>query len=359
MGMSAADTNPSVRDVELLAKARAGDQEAFGQLLEPHRTELHAHCYRMLGSVHDAEDALQDALLRAWRGLGKFEARSSMRSWLYRITTNVCLDAIARRPKRALPIDYGPAADPNAGPGEPRLESIWVEPYADEQLGLEGGYASAEAQYERRESVELAFIVALQHLPGSQRAALILRDVVGLSAQEAAEALETTVASVNGALRRARRAIADELPERSQQATLRGLGDDRVRQLVERYIDAWERSDVDAILSMLADDATFTMPPLPTWYRGRDAIRAFLVRSALLEQWRLVPARANGQLAFGNYGWDTEKQTYTPKTLDVITLKGTSITEITAFVTPFTRGPAREGFAADVFERFGLPDHVD
>jgi RNA polymerase sigma-70 factor, ECF subfamily len=357
--MNADDASMSVREGELLLAARRGDQDAFRELVETHRAELHVHCYRMLGSVHDADDALQDSLLRAWRGLAKFEGRSSMRSWLYRITTNVCLDAIARRPRRVLPTDFGPAADPHDGLGEPRMESIWMEPYADEQLGLEGGYASAEAQYERRESVELAFIAALQHLPGSQRAALILRDVVGLSAQEAAETLGTTVASVNGALRRARRALADNLPERSQQATLRRLSGDGIRQLVERYIDAWERSDVDAILSMLADDATFTMPPLPTWYRGRDAIRAFLVRSALLERWRLVPARANGQLAFASYAWESEKKTYTPKTLDVVTLDGSIVTEITAFVTPFTRGRAREEFAAEVFERFGLPGHID
>jgi RNA polymerase sigma-70 factor (ECF subfamily) len=357
--MNADDASMSVREGELLLAARRGDQDAFRELVETHRAELHVHCYRMLGSVHDADDALQDSLLRAWRGLAKFGGRSSMRSWLYRITTNVCLDAIARRPRRVLPTDFGPAADPHDGLGEPRMESIWMEPYADEQLGLEGGYASAEAQYERRESVELAFIAALQHLPGSQRAALILRDVVGLSAQEAAETLGTTVASVNGALRRARRALADNLPERSQQATLRRLTDDGIRQLVERYIDAWERADVDAILSMLADDATFTMPPLPTWYRGRDAIRAFLVRSALFERWRLVPARANGQLAFANYAWESEKKTYTPKTLDVVTLDGSIVTEITAFVTPLSRGPAREEFAAEVFERFGLPGHID
>jgi RNA polymerase sigma-70 factor, ECF subfamily len=357
--MNANDASMSVREGELLAAARSGDQDAFRQLVEKHRAELDAHCYRMLGSVHDAEDALQDALVRAWRGLARFEGRSSLRSWLYRITTNVCLDVVARRPKRALPIDYAPAADPKDGLGEPRMESIWVEPYADEQLGLEGGYASAEAQYERRESVELAFIAALQHLPGSQRAALILRDVVGLSAQEAAETLETTVASVNGALRRARKAIADKLPERSQQATLRRLGDDGIRQLVERYIDAWERSDVDAILSMLADDATFTMPPLPTWYRGRDAIRTFLVRSALVERWRLVPTRANSQLALANYAWEDEKNSYTAKTLDVLTLDGALVSAITAFVTPFARGSMRENFAIDVFERFGLPAHVE
>jgi RNA polymerase sigma-70 factor, ECF subfamily len=348
-----------VREEELLAAARRGDHDAFGRLVDPHRTELHAHCYRMLGSVHDAEDALQDALLRAWRGLAKFESRSSIRTWLYRITTNVCLDAIKRRPKRVLPLDYGPAANPYDGPGEPLMESVWVEPYADEQLGLEGGYASAEAHYDRLESVELAFIAALQNLPGTQRAALILRDVLGFSAEEAAETLDTTVPSVNGALRRARKAVAERLPERSQQAALRALGDDGIRSVVERYIDAWERADLEAILAMLADDATFTMPPLRTWYRGRDAIKVFLERFALLDQWRLIPARANGQLAFGNYGWDADKERYTALGLDVLTLDGGEVAEITSFVAPLTRGPARERFAADVFERFGLPGHTD
>jgi RNA polymerase sigma-70 factor, ECF subfamily len=349
----------TARERELLGAARRGDQAAFRQLVEPHYTDLHAHCYRMLGSVHDADDALQDVLLRAWRGLPKFEGRSSFRSWLYRIATNVCLDVIARRPKRELPIDHGPPADPGDGLGDPLMESVWLEPYADEQLGLEAGYASAEAHYERRESVELAFIAALQHLPGTQRAALILRDVLGFSAQEAAEMLETTVPSVNGALRRARKAVDDRLPKQSQQATLRGLGDDGIRTLVERYIDAWERADVDAILALLAEDATFTMPPLPTWYSGREAIRIFLNRDALLDRWRLVATRANGQLAFANYAWEADKKTYTAKTLDVLTLDGARVTAITAFVTPITSGPARERFAVDVFDRFGLPDHVD
>jgi RNA polymerase sigma-70 factor, ECF subfamily len=249
----------------------------------------------MLGSVHDADDALQDALLRAWRGLAKFERRSSFRSWLYRITTNSCLDLISRRPKRVLPIDHGPAADPGDDLGEPLIESVWVEPYPDERLGLEDGYSSPEARYERRESVELAFIVALQHLPATQRAVLILRDVLGFSAREAAETLETTVASVNGALQRARKAAAERLPGQSQQVALRGLDDDGLGKLVRRYIDAWEQGDVDAILAMLAEDATFTMPPLPTWYRGHDAIALFLTRYALRDRWRLVPARANGQ----------------------------------------------------------------
>jgi RNA polymerase sigma-70 factor (ECF subfamily) len=357
--MNAYSTGASGTELRLIERARGGDEDAFRRLVEPHRNELYAHCYRMLGSVHDADDALQDALLRAWRGLAKFESRSSLRAWLYRITTNACLDVISRRPKRVLPIDHRPAADPGDDLGEPLTESVWVEPYADEQLGLEDGYAAPEARYERRESVELAFIAALQHLPATQRAALILRDVLGFSARETAEALETTVPSVNGALRRARKAVAERLPGQSQQATLRALGDDGMREVVERYIEAWERGDVEAILAMLAADATFSMPPLPTWYRGRDAIADFLIRFALRDRWRLLPTRANGQLALACYAWDAEKKSYTGLSLDVLTLDGPRAREVTSFVTPHTRGPARERFAADVLGRFGLPDRLD
>jgi RNA polymerase sigma-70 factor, ECF subfamily len=357
--MNADPRSATARQRELLDAAREGNDDAFRRLVEPHQKELHAHCYRMLGSAHDADDALQDALLRAWRGLAKFDGRSSLRSWLYRITTNTCLDLISRRPKRVLPIDHGPAADPGDDLGEPLIESVWVEPYADEMLGLEDGYSSPEARYERRESVELAFIVALQHLPATQRVALILRDVLGFSAREAAETLETTVASVNGALRRARKAAAERLPAQSQQVALRALGDDGLGKLVKRYVDAWEQGDVDAILAMLVEDATFTMPPLPTWYRGHRAIALFLTRYALRDRWRLVPARANGQLAFACYAWDAETESHTALSLDVLTLEDTRATEVTSFVTPYTRGPARERFAADVFERFGLPDRLE
>src|SRR5213083_3326383 len=220
----------------LLEAARGGDQGAYGRLLETYRTQLHAHCYRMLGSVHDAEDALQEASIRAWRGLARFEGRSSLRSWLYTIATNTCLNAIARRPKRVLPVDYGPAADPHDAPGEPIVESVWVEPYPDEMLGIEDGYAAPEARYEQRESIELAFVAALQHLPPNQRAVLILREVLGFSAKEVAEALDTSVASVNSALQRARAAVEERVPAQSQQATLRALGDDALRDLVTRYV---------------------------------------------------------------------------------------------------------------------------
>jgi RNA polymerase sigma-70 factor (ECF subfamily) len=189
-----------------------------------------------------------------------------------------------------LPIEHGPPLDGALDPGEPVTESIWIEPYPDAQL-----------DYEQREGVELAFIAALQHLPATQRAVLILREVLGFSARETADALDTTVASVNSALQRARAAAEERLPERSQQATLRALGDDAIRALVERYVVAWERSDVDAVVAMLAEDATFAMPPLPQWYRGREPIRAFLPRGPLRMRRRFLTARASGQLAFGTY----------------------------------------------------------
>src|SRR6476646_8490022 len=198
---TAGATGPSIRERALIDAARSGDENAYAALVDPHRRELRAHCYRMLGSVHDADDAVQDALLRAWRGLPRFEGRSSTRSWLYKITTNACLNAIARQPKgRVLPIDFGPAADPHAGTGAPLVESVWVEPYPDPDLPLADSFAAPDARYARRESIELAFVAALQHLPPNQRAALIMREVLGFSAQESADTLDTSVASINSAL---------------------------------------------------------------------------------------------------------------------------------------------------------------
>jgi RNA polymerase sigma-70 factor (ECF subfamily) len=203
--MGATAATPTLQRRRLLDAARGGDEDAFRRLIEPHRAELHAHCYRMLGSLHDAEDALQDALLRAWRGLRSLESRSSLRAWQYKIATNACLDVVARRPKRVLPIDYGLPANPEES-GAPLAESVWLEPYPDELFGVspDDGYAAPEARYEQREAVELAFIAALQHLPARQRAVLVLRDVLGFSAREVAESLETSEASVNSALQRAR-----------------------------------------------------------------------------------------------------------------------------------------------------------
>jgi RNA polymerase sigma-70 factor (ECF subfamily) len=344
--MSTGSSSSSVGERQLLDAARGGDEDAYRRLVEPHREELQAHCYRMLGSVHDAEDALQDALLRAWRGLERFEGRSSVRSWLYKIATNACLDEIARRPRRMLPTDYGPAADPHDRSAAPLVESVWVEPYPDEMLAVEDVIAAPEARYERREAVELAFIVALQHLPPRQRAVLILREVLGFSAREVAESLETSVGSVTGALHRARRAVDERLPDESQQATLRALGDDGLRELVEAYTDAWERGDLESIVAMLVEDATIAMPPMSLWYSGRDAIAVFLAKWALQDRWRFVPTRANGQLAFGTYSWDAKKGSYVASAVDVLTLRGAQVEAITAFVSP------------EVFRSFGLPDEL-
>jgi len=363
----------TTQEQRLIQAARGGDESAYGQLVESYRRELHAHCYRMLGSVHDAEDALQESLLRAWRGLPRFEGRSSLRSWLYTIATNTCLNAIARRPKRVLPIDYAPASDPHEGPGEPVVESVWVEPYPDETLGLEDGFASPEARYEQREAVELAFVAALQNLAPNQRAVLILREVLGFSAREVADSLETSVPSVNSALQRARKTVEERLPDQSQQATLRALGDDGLREVVDGYVEAWQRGDVEAVVSMLTEDASFTMPPLRTWFHGRDEIGIFLAGWPLsgLWRWRPLLVRANGQPALAFYSWDDDEQAYLPFALNVLTLRGDRISDVTAFISRATPVPDREVIArlpeqppdaerlAAAFQNFGLPERLD
>jgi RNA polymerase sigma-70 factor (ECF subfamily) len=216
----------------------------------------------MLGSVHDAEDASRRRCC-APEGNGALEGRSSPRSWLYRIATNTCLDSIQRRPKRVLPVDYGPAADPHGGPGEPVVESVWIEPLADERLEIEDGLAGPEARYEQREAIELAFIAALQLLPANQRAVLIVREVLGFSAKEAADILETTTASINSALQRARKTGC----RKSQQQTLRAPA--TTAASLDSYVEAWERGDIEAVVEMLTEDAAFTMPPL-NWFGGRE-----------------------------------------------------------------------------------------
>jgi RNA polymerase sigma-70 factor (ECF subfamily) len=333
---------------KLLEAAGAGDERAYAELVEPHRGALHAHCYRMLGSVHDAEDAVQETLLRAWRSLPSFQGRSSLRSWLYTIATNVCLRAIERRPGRVLPIDYGPPSDPHRPLGEPLVESTWIEPYPDERLGLDDGLAGPEARYEQRESVELAFIAALQNLPARQRAVLILRDVLGFSGAEVAAALRTTPASVYSALQRAHETVDHRLPELSQQATLSSLGNARLREIVDRYVQAWERHDVDAIVAMLTESVTIAMPPTATWYRGRAAVEAFLGARPLdgSRRWWLTPSRANGQLAARAHLWDPAAGGFRLHHTAVLTLGGGLVDEINTFLGPWAltlQGPEGDG----------------
>jgi RNA polymerase sigma-70 factor (ECF subfamily) len=326
---------------DLQDAARGGDEAAFSRLAEEHHSALLAHCYRMLGSLQDAEDALQETLLKAWRGLPSFAGRSTLRTWLYRIATNVCIDAIGRRPARTLPVEHGPASDLGGDFGEPLVESIWLDPFPEQTLD---GDSALEARYEEREAVELAFVAALQHLPATQRAVLVLREVLGFSAREVSEALETTVASVNSALQRARKTVDERLPAQSQQATLRSLGDDRTRELVEAYVDAWARGDVDALRALLAEDATFSMPPWAGWWRGRETIAGLAKASVeVCPPGRSVPTRANGQPAIAYYHLDDETGRYKAAALDVVTFEGSQIKDITAFVKP------------ELFPFFGLP----
>jgi RNA polymerase sigma-70 factor, ECF subfamily len=347
------------------------DEAGFERLVAEHRTELYAHCYRMLGSTHDAEEAMQEAMLRAWRGIDRLADRGAARAWLYKIATNVSLDLIGRRKRRLLPEEYGPRADPAQPPGEPVVEQVWIEPFPDETLGLADGGAAPDASYEQREAVELAFVAAMQHLPPRQRAVLILREVLGFSAKEVGETLETSVPSVNSALQRARKTVEEKMPERSQQMTLRALGEARLREIVEEYMEAMRRGDVNRVVSMLTEEAAWSMPPLASWYGGLEEVEVFLRRGPLSGEWRWRhhPGRANGQLAVGTYTWIEAAGTHLPFSLDVLTLDGDRIKEVTAFVvrvadTPdgYSRWPDYETspeLVHSVFSSFGLPDRID
>jgi RNA polymerase sigma-70 factor, ECF subfamily len=344
-------------ELTLLKAAGAGDEEAFGELVAAHHAELRAHCYRMLGSLHDAEDVLQDALLHAWRGMAGFEGRSSVRSWLYSITTNAALDALRRRSRRELPVDLGPAAGPGADMAGAVHDPVWLEPFPDRMLTAEARL-SPEARYEQRESIEVAFMAAVQGLPPLQRAVFLLREVMGFSAADIAGQLNTTTGSVTSALQRARARVQRGLPGQSQQTALRTLGDAKIRDIVQRYADALERGDADALIGMLTRDATWSMPPVPTWFAGHDRIREFLVRWPLTDQWQHVPVRANGQIAVACYIYDRDRSVYVPGVIDVLTMAGEKIAAVTAFMTPdiFDRAPAEfELSGAELFALFGLP----
>ncbi|WP_284741617.1 sigma-70 family RNA polymerase sigma factor [Amycolatopsis sp. RTGN1] len=278
---------------DLIGRARAGDGEAFRVLTEPHRRELQVHCYRMLGSFQDAEDALQDTLLAAWRGLGGFDGRASVRTWLYRIATNRCLSALrsaARRPAKAWDI-------PGVEPPEPtRLgEVVWLEPFPDALLPASAG---PEARYERSESVSLAFVTALQALPPRQLAVLVLRDVLGFPAAEVAGMLDTTVDSVKSALKRARAGLRCREPGEAPPAP----GSPAENAIVAAFVRAWEGADIEALVALLTDDVFMAMPPLPFEYEGRQAAGRFCAGLfGAGRRFSLVPTRANGRPAFGAY----------------------------------------------------------
>jgi len=283
----------------------------------------------MLGSISDADDALQEALLAAWRGLEGFEGRAPLRSWLYRITTNACLRLIGERPRRVLPPERAPASQQTEV--EPSVEGpLWLEPYPE----------PADASYELKESIELAFVAALQHLPATQRAALILGEVLGFSSAEIAELCATSVSAVNSARERARATLGERVPSRSQQATLATLGAEGERVLTSAFVEAWARADVNALVALLTADVRFGMPPIPTWFAGREAVGRFFAERVFRTPWRLTPLRANGQLAFACY----QGPNFTLGALNVITVKEQRIGEMTGFLHP------------SVHRYFSLPD---
>ena len=324
-----------------LSLARTGDEDAFRELTDPYRGELHLHCYRILGSVQDAEDMVQETLLAAWRGLEQYEERDSLRAWLYRIATNRCLNALrdSRRRPREVPGLPFPVPEPTR-----RREPLWLEPYPDALLeGLAETSPGPEARYEAKEAVTLAFVAALQRLPPRQRAVLVLRDVLGFRAAEVAEMLEGSEVSVNSALRRARAALEARLPaDRERPPQPRSP---RERKLAARFADAVESGDVDGMVSLLTDDALLTMPPLPLEYQGHKAIAAFLSHreEARGTPLRAVPARANTQPAFGCYTPDAQGGIARPAGLFVLTLEGDAAAAITWFAD------------TALFGHFGLP----
>jgi RNA polymerase sigma-70 factor (ECF subfamily) len=337
---------------ELLAAAQRGDTAAFEQLVGIYRRPLHAHCYRMLGSLQDAEDALQETLLAAWRGLRGFEGRSSLRSWLYRVATNACLRLAERRPRRHLSSERSPAWTDVHDIGDYTEEPLWLEPYPtgssdwSASSGSSGG--DPDASYQQRENVELAFVAALQNLPANQRAVLILREVLELSAAEVAEALDTTVASVNSALQRARKTVDQRIVVGSQEAELQALGDEGQQDLVAAFVAAWARADVDGILEMLAEDVRFAMPPFPAWFVGRTHVGQFLAERTFARSWRLRPMVANGQLAFACYvnKPETAPDRFELGVINVVTLRDGRIAEMNAFLDP------------EVHRWFGLPPEL-
>jgi RNA polymerase sigma-70 factor (TIGR02960 family) len=344
----AAESKDDERRAELVAAAKAGDQQAFHRLAKPHLRELHVHCYRMLGSVHDAEDALQETLVRAWRHLDGFDSRRPFRAWIYRIATNACLTAAERKrrePQAAA--GHGFEIEPPP-PNALDVELADVGPYPDAALDELG--TNPAACYDLHESVQLAFLAAIQLLPPRQRATLLLRDVLGWSAAETAELLESTVASANSALQRARATLERKRAAGQLRLDRQAPPDAVQRDLLRRFVDAWEAVDISGLVGLLRDDALLTMPPLPLSYRGRSAIGEFfgtVPEGGALDRIRLVPTRANRQPALAAYVRAGEGAAYEPYGIMVLNLDGASIAEITGFGDPA------------LFAHFGLPERLE
>jgi RNA polymerase sigma-70 factor (TIGR02960 family) len=314
-------------DQATISRARQGDEEAFRELTDPYRRELQMHCYRILGSVQDAEDLLQETLLAAWRGLDQFQGRSSLRAWLYRIATNRCLNALRDSERHPL------TARTDLPPPTRMTEPLWLEPYPDAMLdGLPDPAPGPEARYESKESIALAFVAGLQHLPPRQRVVLVLRDVLGFGAAEAAEILDSSEASVNSAVQRARATLEARVPAAREQAPL--PRSDRERRLLARFAEAFESGNVEAIVQLLTDDAVLTMPPEPGEYLGPDAIGAFLANRFTAHagrRVRLIATRANAQPAFGHYIEDQQSPICHSFGVLVLTLEGDRVSRLTRF----------------------------
>ncbi|MBX3064666.1 MAG: sigma-70 family RNA polymerase sigma factor [Anaerolineae bacterium] len=312
------------------------DQHDFAALTEPHRRELQVHCYRMLGSIHDAEDMVQETFLRAWLRRETFEGRASFRAWLYKIASNVCLDALDKRPRRVLPMSRRPPASTDDPIPPPLSEPIWLEPFPDELLAPEE--ASPEARISAQENITLAFIAALHLLPPRQRAVLILRDVLDWQANEVADLLNLSVPAVKSALHRARTTLTTHYPS-GIESNIKHLADKTMQPQLERYVTAWQSADVNMLLSLLTEEATFSMPPIPVWYRGRADIgwlfTARLFTNRAQGRWRLLPSLpANHQITFGLYQRDENDQRYHVYGVQVLRFKADQIAEIITFRTP-------------------------
>jgi RNA polymerase sigma-70 factor (ECF subfamily) len=322
---------PSVDERVLLTRARGGDRDAFGLLVAPYHRALHVHCYRMLGSSQEAEDLLQESLLRAWRSLDRFEGRASVRGWLYRIATNACLDALKARKRRLLPDAYAAPDEPTAPPAPAVYDVPWIEPYPDELLPAPNG--DPAQLYEAREAIALAFISALQFLSARERAVLLLRDALGFSARETAAMLESSLASVNSALARARVALARHSGPNEAAA----VASDEAA-VVARYVEAWEAADIEGLVKLLRDDVRMTMPPTPSWYLGRPAVGAFFatfLASELGRGSRVLPTAANGQAALAVYARAGDDGAYHPIGIKVLTVDaGRKIRAIYGFTDP-------------------------